>query len=156
MISQGKLIEGMLNDYIDLENSIKNLELDIEELENDYVGISSISMGEKSSHTYKINRPTENEVLRKEEKITRLRELKRSNEIRKERIDNALNVLSDNERDVIYFKYLKYRNKSWCFVAKQMDLSEAWVRRLRDKAIDKMIPIVYPSKNELSIRKVAE
>ena len=37
MISQGKLIEGMLNDYIDLENSIKNLELDIEELENDSI-----------------------------------------------------------------------------------------------------------------------
>lgn len=149
-----RAIEGMLNGYTSLVNEIKNISLDIEELKNDYRGCGSIEYSEKTGKTYKFNSGVENEIINREKKIENLEKLKRGKEIQVERVNNALEVLSENELKVIKFKYFDERKKSWTKVSYKMDMCEAWCRQLKDRAIKKMAVIIFVS--EETSEKLAE
>ncbi|MBK1813600.1 hypothetical protein JHL18_23565 [Clostridium sp. YIM B02505] len=76
-----------------------------------------------------------------------LSNIKENKESMKQKIDNALQVLSEKEREVITLRNIQVRDKSWDYIAMKSDLSEAWVRVLKKKAIKKMAPIVFPIEN---------
>ncbi|MCR3758171.1 hypothetical protein KYB31_04055 [Clostridium felsineum] len=147
-------VEGMLNEYTTIVNEIKNIDLDIEELKSNFSGCRAISYNEKSSPTYKFNSTVENEVVAKEEKINRLEKLKRSKEIQVQRIDNAMKILKEDEFNVIKYRFFQEHKKSWTKVSYNMQMCEAWCRKLKDRAIKKMIPLIFVS--EQSIEKIAE
>ena len=85
--------EGRLHNYKYLEIQIKSLELDIEQIKNDYRGCGAISYEEKTGVTYNINRTVENEVIAKEKRIGMLMQAKLEKEIEKKKIENALTCL---------------------------------------------------------------
>lgn len=147
-------IEGILNRYTTLVNEIKNINLDIEELKNDYRGCGSIEYNEKSGRTYKFNSSVENEVISKDKKIEFLEKLKRGKEIQVEKINNAMEVLTEDECKVIKYKFFQDHKKSWTKVSYNMQMCEAWCRQLKDRAIRKMIPIIFVS--EQTNGKIAE
>ena len=60
--------EARLHNYKYLEIQINSLELDIEQIKNDYRGCGAISYDERTGVTYNINRSVENEVIAKEKK----------------------------------------------------------------------------------------
>ena len=72
--------EGRLHNYKYLEIQIRSLELDIEQIKNDYRGCGAISYDERTGVTYNINRSVENEVIAKEKRIGKLKQLKLSTE----------------------------------------------------------------------------
>lgn len=147
-------VEGMLNEYTTLLNEIKNIDLDIEELKNNYSGCRAISYNEKSSPTYKFNSTVENEVMSKGEKIKRLKDLKESKRIKIQRIDNAMEILKEHEFNVIKYRFFQEHKRNWAKVSYNMQMSEAWCRELKDRAIKKMIPLIFVS--EQSSEKIAE
>ena len=73
--------EARLHNYKYLEIQINSLELDIEQIKNDYRGCGAISYDERSGVTYNINRSVENEVIAKEKKIAKLMKAKLEKEI---------------------------------------------------------------------------
>ncbi|HBH0813338.1 TPA: hypothetical protein KR642_003957, partial [Clostridioides difficile] len=76
---------------------IKNLELDIESRENEIFGCKAVGYDEKVSPTYAFNSTVENEIIKKERDITRLKKLKKDKEIEKKKIENALTCLDIRE-----------------------------------------------------------
>ena len=135
-----KLVEGMLYDYKNTVVEIKNIELDIEEITNDYRGVNSISYEEKTSSSNTITSSVENEVINKEKKINHLRSLKRSKEIQIERTDNILTILTDDEYKLIelrYFKKLQFKE-----IADILCKNEVYLITLRKKIINKLIPLI--------------
>lgn len=138
-------VEDILNNYTTLKSEIKNLNLEIEELQNDYEGCKAIDYGEKSSPTYKFNSNVENEVIAKDKKIKRLERLKRYREIHIEKIDNAMAILKEDEFNVITYRFFDDHKKSWTTVSRKMDRCEAWCKELKERAINKMIPLIFIS-----------
>ena len=61
--------EGVLYNYSMLKAEIHNLELEIEELKDEYQGISAISYEEKTGPTNKTSDSVANEVIHKENVI---------------------------------------------------------------------------------------
>ena len=57
-----KKVEARLHNYKYLQIQIDNLELDIEEIKNDYRGCGSISYDERTGSTYNISRTIEDEI----------------------------------------------------------------------------------------------
>ncbi|NMM62356.1 sigma-70 family RNA polymerase sigma factor [Clostridium sp. P21] len=140
-------VEGMLWNYTTLKNEVKNLELDIEELENDYRGCGSIVYGEKTGPTNAFNSSVENEVEYRSKELKFLMKLKRSKEIQVEKVDNALESLSDDEKKVIELKYFGNNKKlGWLKIGEIMGFCDVTCRALKNAAIKKMILIIFPYK----------
>lgn len=140
-------IEGMLWNYIALKNEVKNLQLDIEELENNYRGCGSIIYSEKTGETNAFNSSVENEVEHRNKELKFLMKLKRSKEIQVEKVDNALESLSNDEKRVIELKYFGNNKKlGWLKIAEIMGFCDVTCRALKNAAIKKMVLIIFPYK----------
>lgn len=86
-----KKTEWLLYNYKKLKAEIKNINIEINELENTYVGSSGIDPSrETTSETNKITSMVENEILDKERRIEHLESIKFSKENQIKKIDNAL------------------------------------------------------------------
>lgn len=137
-----KYIENMLINYRKNIAMIKNLELEIEEMKNDYKGCEGLIYSQKSCHTYKISNPVLKEVEHREEKLEKLMRIKRSKEIEKEKVDNLLSVLNEDEEKLIklrYFKELPFKE-----IANVVCKSEVYIIGLRKKIIqDKLVPLIH-------------
>ena len=88
-----KRVEAMLYNYKNTVAEIKILKRDLEILENDYRGTGAIGYEEKTGSTNKFNSDVENEVIKRAEKIQRLKSKIRLKEIGVENIDAALESL---------------------------------------------------------------
>ena len=97
-------VEAMLYNYKNTQAEIKKLKRDLEILENDYRGIGSIGYEEKSGPTNVFNSDVENEVIKRDEKIQRLKSKIRLKEIDIENINDAyeLEKLISNCGLVVY------------------------------------------------------
>lgn len=136
-----QIVEGMLYNYKKTKVEIKNIELDIEELSNDYNGVGAITYTERTGTTNKFNSSVENEIINKEKKLQYLRAFKRSKEIQVERIDNMLSILTDDEYKLIelrYFKKLQFKE-----IGEMLCKSDIYLITLRKKIInEKLIPLI--------------
>lgn len=136
-----KKIEGLLWDYKNMKAEIKNVELEIEALKEDYEGCVAISYKEKSSPTNKFNSVVENEVLNREKKINVLQKKKRINEILIQKIDNALETLSDTEKRIVelrYFYKLQFKQ-----IAERLCMNETYCIQFKSKILHKLEGLVF-------------
>ncbi|QAA31095.1 sigma-70 family RNA polymerase sigma factor [Clostridium manihotivorum] len=135
-----KKIEAMLFNYKQTEVEIKNIELDIEEIKNEYRGVGTIYYGDKTSSTNKITSSVENEIEYKENKIYNLEILKRKKEIELQRIDNVLSILTEDEYRLIelrYFKKLQYKQ-----IADRLCMNDIYIIDKKKKILNKLIPLM--------------
>lgn len=130
-----------LQRYRIVKAEIKDIELDLEELhESEDIGPSGISYEEKSGPTNKFSSQTENEAIRIADKSARLESLKRTKEREIERIDNALSILDEKERQVIELKHINgYR---WDTVTYKLDRSYSYCKQLENEALIKIEPFL--------------
>jgi len=84
-----KNVEGKLFNYKNIYNEIKALELEIEDVRNEYIGCQSVIYTDKVCGSSTKSSSVENEVLIKERKIGYLEYTKRKKEIESEKITNA-------------------------------------------------------------------
>lgn len=134
-------IRQMLKSYKQLKAEIKSLEIEIEELrDSDNLGPSAICYEEKTGMTNKFCSQTENEAIRLTEKITILERDKRQKERYIEKIDNALSVLNEKERQVLEIKHINgYR---WDTVTYKLDISYPRCKQIEEAAIKKITPFL--------------
>jgi RNA polymerase sigma factor (sigma-70 family) len=103
-----KKAEWLLYNYKKLKAEIKNIEIEIEDIKNTYVGVSAIDTSQEStSETNKISSTVENEVLDKERRIEYLESIKSSKENQIKKVDNALEILTEEDRKLIELRYFE-------------------------------------------------
>lgn len=131
----------MLYNYKNTKAEIKILKRDLEILENDYRGTGAISYEERSSPTNAFSSSVENEVIRKDEMIQKLKNIIRLKEIEIENIDDALATLTLAENKLVELKYFKkIPNKK---IAIELNVVEQTSCKYKDKIIKKLIDLIF-------------
>lgn len=136
-----KKTDGVLFNYKSIKAEIFNLELDIEELEDEREGIKGISYDEKSSPTHKFNSSVENEVIKKEKEINRLLREKRSKERLIRKIDNALDSLETEEKEII--KLRCFERKPWNKVGMTINKDADYCGKIKRDAVNKISDLIW-------------
>lgn len=141
-----KKTESILYNYSMLKAEINNLELEIEELGNEYECIGAITYEERSGTTNKISDSVANEIIFREKEVYKLNKMKRSKEILLSKINNALEVLDDNERKVIHYRYLNGK-RTWMQVGEILAIDSNYCcNTLRVNIINKLSKMIFPKR----------
>lgn len=140
--------EGVLYNYSMLKAEIHNLELEIEELRDEYQGISAISYEEKTGPTNKTSDSVVNEVIHKEKLIKKLEGIKRSKERLLMKINNAIDSLDETEKKFVEFRYTSNKKMSWNRVGELMNLDPNYCCNvIRPTIINKLSNLIYMTHN---------
>lgn len=131
-----KETEYLLYNYDMFKMSIKNMNIEIENIKKEDGAKGIAYDGVQSSPTNKFNSATENTALANIEKIAYLEHSIRSTEDRIESIDRTLKELTECERSIIIDRYIKA--KPWYIVAYNVSYGERQCRNKRRDAIEKM------------------
>lgn len=141
-----KKTESVLYNYQVTQAEINNLELEIEELENEFGGLGAISYEEKTGATNKISDSIASEIIHKEKESYKLNKMKRSREILLTKINNALDILDDTERKLIKYRYLEGK-RTWVQVGDILSLDSNYCcNTLRVSVINKLARIIFPNR----------
>lgn len=140
VINYYKATEAMLYNYNAMNAEIRNIDLEIEELQNEYNGPAPISYEEKSTLTNKFNSNVENEVVNKDFKPGQLEKRKHKLEIQIKKIDNALNILDSRSLEIIKLRYFyKINNRD---IAEKLNLTEEWICKLKNDIINRISNLI--------------
>ena len=141
--------EARLHNYKYLEIQINSLELDIEQIKNDYRGCGAISYDERTGVTYNINRSVENEVIAKEKRIGKLMQAKLEKEIEKKKIENALTCLDIIETDFFNLFYNSKSKNNMKYISIKMHMDRSYLYKLRENVVYKIIGMLQPDYSNL-------
>ena len=95
--------------YKELLADIQEIDIRMQEIEEDIIGISGQATGERTGKTYKITSSVEQQA---EKLISKKEELYREQVAKKreiKRIDNAMTILTDEEREIIQVVHVEHR-----------------------------------------------
>lgn len=136
-----RIVEGMLYNYKTVKAEILNIDLDIQDIEDDYTGCSAITYEERAAPTNKFNSFVENELIYKNCQTEQLKRMKRRLERKVERVDNMLSILTNEEYRLIelrYFQRLQFKE-----ISKMLDKSDIYLISFRKKIIkEKLVPLI--------------
>lgn len=139
-MNQHRKTESLLYNYRNTKAEIKNILLEIEDIENSYRGIGAVEYSDMpKSHNNKSS--VESEIENKEKRIEYLNQLiiKKENQIK--RVDNALEALTDDEYKIIKYRYfIKVSNKK---LAEILDLTEQATSIMKGKIINKISKLIF-------------
>jgi DNA-directed RNA polymerase specialized sigma subunit len=137
-----KTSSEILKDYKGLKAEIKDIDLQLQELDFNTLGPRAMSYDtDKISPTNAFNSETENMTIKREDKIKELKLKQGLAKILVERIDNARTVLTERENQLIELRYIQ-----------ELDCKEVWDKLreeeknyfvIHNKAIEKMDKILF-------------
>lgn len=131
-----KKIAKRIKRYKELKADIVDIDLKLQELEEDMLGITAQPSGERTGKTYKITSSVELQAekhLEKKERLLRERATK-TREIA--RIDNALTVLKEEERDIIETALIEQKRYSLLEIKYNRTYSR--IKQIEGEAVKKM------------------
>ena len=135
-----KDMQQELYNYNFYKTKLNYEKLTLKSLENEYEGIKGIGFDSSGGGgTNKINRSVENEVMIKENKIAKVKQVIEEYTLLLDKLLNALGVLNALERDIIEERY--FNNNDWFMVAENVGYSISWVKRVNREALDKLMAI---------------
>lgn len=134
-------VEGMLYHYTSTKIRIENKLIDLEELENDYRGVGSMSYEERTQATNAFSSVVENEVLKRDEKAIKLRNEIKMMQNQIIRVDNSMKELKDYERLLIELKYFKKVNHEK--IADELGFEVESIAVMKSRIINKLVPLIY-------------
>lgn len=129
-------VREKIKKYKELKADIVDIDLRLQELEEEMLGISALPQGEKTSRTYKITSSVENQAEKHFDKKEKLLLLKSKKQRSVLRIDNALSILDDEQKEII--EGVLINNKRYCYLEDKLCLSYPRIKQLEKKAIDKI------------------
>lgn len=136
--------EAILYNYPQLEAEIKCLELEINNIKNNYEGCGAIGYDERTQSTNKFNSSVENEIINKEKELKRLNRDLNNKRTLKEQIDSTVERMNDNERKLIELKYTNRNTLSWSQVSYILGFNVDYVRKeIRQEAINKLGKTIF-------------
>lgn len=128
-------VEGMLYSYPKLAFEIKNLEIEIKMIENEYVGIKGRS-DEAASCTNVISSSVEKEIISKEDRIDSLTRKINHKKLLIEKIDNAIDALAAiDETDALLIKLRYIKGLEFKQIEMQIPMNEKSLMRKRSEII---------------------
>lgn len=139
-----KKTDGVLFNYRIIKAEINNLELEIEEIKSEIDGVKSIGYEERTGSTNAFNSSVENEVLKKEKLMHKLLKEKASKQRLINKVDNALNILDEEEREII--KLRCFDKMGWNKVGILTNRDGDYCGRIKRKAVNKLSELVWIGK----------
>ncbi|MBI6014500.1 DUF722 domain-containing protein [Clostridium perfringens] len=137
--------ENLLKNYSRLENEIRLIKAEIEDIKESYTGCIAIGYNEKSGPTNKFSSMVEDEVIRKEKELYNLNKDLDYKVRLKRRIDLAIQTLrTKEEKDLIRLRYINQPKVSWGTVARHLKYNKDYCRKeLRPKVIKQIADFVF-------------
>ena len=133
-----KQVEAMLNNLATTKSQIKNIEVDLALLEDDFDGICTIVYSEATGPE---EDDFEAEEANREMRRTKLRQEMKLKQSEVAKVENALATLPKKEYELIEWRYFKkYNNRH---TAIKLDLTEEYCSNLKTKIINKLIEIIF-------------
>ncbi|EES50239.1 siderophore-interacting protein [Clostridium botulinum] len=139
-----KKTDGVLFNYKAIKAEISNLDLEIEEIRDECDGVKGMTYEEKTGPTNAFNSTVENEVIKKEKEIVRLLKEKKSKERLITKIDNALESLEEEEKEII--KLRCFERKSWNKVGMITNRDGDYCGKIKRAAVNKLSELVWVRK----------
>lgn len=130
----------MLYNYKKTKIEIKNMLLEIEDIENSYRGMGAIEYSDMPKAN-NINSSVELEVIKKEEEILKLKTKIRSKEIQIEKINNILESLDERDRHIIEEYYIKKNQLK--NISKHINLEESYLSSYKSKLIKEVSNMMF-------------
>lgn len=131
-----KEVREKVKKYKELKADIVDIDINIAETEEEYIGITASPQGERTSPTYKITSSVENQAEKHQEAVEKLLHIKFIKENQIKRIDNALSILDETHREVI--KDTLIENKRYSYVQEKLHLSYQRVKQIEAEALREM------------------
>lgn len=122
--------------YKEIKADITYIDLKLQELEDEMLGISGISYEEKTGPTYKISSTVESQAMKHLEAKERLLREKKAKIREIEKINNALSILKEEEKDVIITALIE--GKKYAILEVRYDRSYSRVKQIESEALKKM------------------
>lgn len=129
-------VRNKIKEYKDLIADIAEIDIKVQELDEELLGVSGQPQEERTGKTYKITSSVESQA---EKLIERKEELYKQQAAKKRelrRIDNGLSVLTDEQRTIIEYALIE-RRKYWT-VQEKLNLSYSRIKDIENDAIKKM------------------
>ena len=125
-----------LRKYKETKADINYIDIQLEEIESNMLGVSAPPQGERTCNTYKITSSVETqaEIHMKEVDSLKKERDKKKREIR--RVDNALSMLREEERDILRTIYIE--KERWWRLEERHHKSSSRLQDIGAKAIKKI------------------
>lgn len=125
-----------ISKYKELKADIKDIEIRLSELEEEILGISGQGLEERTGKTYKITSSVEQQVEMLIEKQEEYLKSKAGKEREIQRIDNAMTILLDEEREIIQVIHIE--GKKYWRLEQKLNLTYSRIKQIEKSAIEKM------------------
>ena len=122
--------------YKELKADIVDIDIKLQELEEDMLGVTGIGLEERTGKTYKITSSVEQQAERHLEKKDKLLKLRASKEREIARIDNALTVLKEEERDIVETALIE--QKKYGLLEIKYNRTYSRIKQIEGEAVKKM------------------
>jgi len=122
--------------YKELKADIRDIEIRLQEIEEEILGVSGQGTEERTGKTYKITSSVEQQAEKLMDKKEELLRVKTSKEREIQRIDNAMTILLDEEREIIQVVHIDHK-KYWR-VEEMLNLTYSRIKQIEKEAIEKM------------------
>lgn len=129
-------VREKIKKYKELKADIVDIDIRIAEKERECIGITAIPQGERISPTYKITSSVEEQAEKHMEEVEELLHMKFIKENMIKRIDNALSILDEVQREII--ENILINNRRYCYAEEKLCLSYQRIKQLEYEAIEKM------------------
>lgn len=143
-----KKTEKTLYDFKNLDLKIENIELHINRLVND-VSYAGVSFEERSSPTNAFNSSVENEVIKREEHMSKelnhLIKMKSDTIMLKTLVTNALDTLKAEQYKLVELRYFQKDKKTWLEIGMTLGIDKDNCCKLKNEIINKLTEFIYPN-----------
>ncbi|EHJ00986.1 hypothetical protein CDLVIII_4475 [Clostridium sp. DL-VIII] len=122
--------------YKEILADIQDIDIRVQELEEEILGISGQKLEERTGKTYKITSSVEiqaEKLMERKDKLYR-EQAARRRELKK--IENAMTILTEEERDIIQIIHIEHRR--YYVVQDKLNLSYQRIKQLEKQAAQKM------------------
>lgn len=122
--------------YKEMLADIEDINIRVQELEEEILGTSGQSMEERTGKTYKITSSVEQQaelLMERKEQLYREQAAKKRE---LERINNAMTILTEEEKDIIQIIHIERRK--YYVVQDKLNLSYQRIKQLEKQAAKKM------------------
>ena len=129
-----KAAESKLYNYKYIQDKLNIIEFKLNDISVSAIDYSKDKIGPTNAFSSAV----ENEAVRREEKIERLKAEKKQLLYDQELIDKVLNLLDPIEKELVTLRYFSKDKKSWNSISIEMNVSVETCIKLRKKTINKI------------------
>lgn len=122
--------------YKELKADIVDIDIKIQELEDEMLGVSGQGTGERTGKTYKITSSVEQQAEKHLEKKDNLFRDKARIEREIARIDNALTILKEEEKDIVQTALIE--QKKYGLLEIKYNRTYSRIKQIEGEAVKKM------------------